>query len=240
MKLLIAIPCAGGMITTGCMTSLLQTWAQLPPEIECEIYTLSTESLINRGRNTCAKYAIDGRFDKLLFIDSDLIFTYADIKRLLDSDKLVVGGTYPLKNFPITVNFNPLDEHADLFGKDRQQDNYMEWVRKYADDNGEAEVRHIPTGFMLIDMRVLAKLSHTVNWYQNFNPDLKTTTMYFEFFPTGVVNHELLSEDWYFCKLARDAGFKIYLQTRSVCAHIGNYAYGLGHHIIRGQPPLIK
>lgn len=242
MRLLIATPCAGGMCTTGYLCSIVSVCVELEKAgVDWEIYTLSKESLINRGRNTCAKYAIDGGFDKILFIDSDLIFSYEKVRMLLDSKEAIIGGTYPIKNFPITVNFNPLEHQRDLFGDHRQQDNYLAWVRKYADPmTGEAEVRDVPTGFMLIDISVLAKLSHTVKWYQNFNPELGTKDIFYEFFPTGVVGQELLSEDWYFCHLAREAGFRVMLQTKAICAHIGSMSYGLGSHVIIGQEPLIR
>lgn len=240
MKLLIATPAYGGQVTTGYLVSLLETFALLREAgIDVEVYTIGTESLISRGRNSCAKYAIDGGFDKLLFIDADLIFSFENVKRLLESDKLIVGGTYPLKNFPITLNFNPLVEHRDLFGQARQQDNYLAWCAKYAQANGEAEVEHIPTGFMLIDMQVFARLSHSVQWYENFNADTRTRALYYDFFPVRVVDHQYESEDWAFCSLARAAGFSIWLQTRAVCGHIGTYSYGLGAHIVSGQPPLI-
>jgi hypothetical protein len=241
VKLLIATPAYGGMVTTGYLTSIVPVMQLLREEgVHVELYTLSSESLIPRGRNTCIQRAIDGYFDKVLFIDADLTFTYEKVKMLLNSDKDLVGGTYPLKAFPICPNFNPLEDQRDLFGLNRQQDNYMQWVNKYADTNGEAEVLHIPTGFMLIDMKVFAKLSHVVPWYQTFQPETKQHRQHFDFFLSGVKGHEYESEDWAFCRIARENGFKVYLQTRAICGHIGNITYGLGSHIIIGQEPLIR
>lgn len=240
MKLLVATPSYGGVVTCQYLKSLIPCLAHMGElGIEAHIHMLESESLISRGRNTCAMFAINGGYDKLLFIDADMIFTWENLKRLLDSKKKIVGGTYPLKNHPITLNFNPLEHQMDLFDQDRQQDNYMQWVSKYADPAGEAEVRHIPTGFMLIDMEVFAKLSHIVPWYQTFQPETKEKTHSFEFFPVGVRENEYESEDWAFCRIARENGFPVYLQTQAVCGHVGIMHYGLGQHIIVGQSPLI-
>lgn len=242
MKILIGTPAYGGQVTVQYLQSLIPTLTHLGNDgIQVGIHMLESESLISRGRNTCAMAAINGGYDKLLFIDADIIFTYEKVKMLLDSKHKIVGGTYPLKDYPICLNFNPLDDQCDLFGENRQQDDYIAWVNKYADKNGEAEVKHIPTGFMLIDMEVFAKLSHIVPWYQSFIPQTKKLEHSFEFFPSGARAdiHEYESEDWAFCRIAKENGYKIYLQTKAVCGHTGVMHYKLGQHVIRGQEPLI-
>lgn len=240
MKLLISTPCCYGLATVHYVQSLLSVLPHLRDNgIDVTVKMMGNESLINRGRNTDATYALTNGFDKILFIDADMVFDYPKMKLLLDSKRQIIGGTYPLKTFPITLNFNPLDKETDLFGTDRQQDNYFAWVKKYADSNGEVEVTHVPTGFLLIDTTVLAELTYKVPWYQNFNANLKTTTTYYDFFPTTVVNNQLRSEDWGFCELAREHGHKIYLQTKAITGHVGSLTYGFGQHVITGQEPLI-
>lgn len=200
----------------------------------------ANESLINRGRNTDSTEALIFGFNKILFIDSDIIFDYAKVRLLLDSGKEIIGGTYAVKAFPVTLNFNPLPDQCDLFSQNRQQENYFQWVEKYADSEGVAEVRHVPTGFLLVDTRVLAKLSHKVPWYRSFDTARKQHENYYEFFPTSVVGEQLLSEDWGFCHVARENGFKVHLQTRAVVGHIGTHTYGLGQfQYVMGQEPLI-
>lgn len=242
MKILIGSPAYGGMVTSSYLKSLMAVMPLLQSMgHEVNLHMEECESLISRGRNTVATFALTQGYDKLLFIDTDLLFTPDDIIRLVKSDKMIIGGSYPLKAHPIVVNFNPLDEHRDLFGENRQMDNYMQWVHKYADPaSGEAEVMHVPTGMMMIDTKVLAKLTYHVKWYQTFHPEFQIKHQYYDFFPVRVTdNHEFESEDWAFCSIAREQGFKIYLQTRSIAAHVGTMRYGLGQHIVQGQPPLI-
>lgn len=239
MRLLISSPCAYGLATVHFVQCLVPCIVQLGLDgHDVHLKMQGSESLINRGRNTDATYALKEGFDKILFIDADMIFTYENVNKLLNSDKKIVGGTYPVKQFPITLNFNPLDEQAKDCGK--YQDGYIAWANKYADKNGEVEVRHVPTGFLLIDTSVLADLTFKVPWYRDYHPATKEIDTNYEFFPTCVVDNELLSEDWGFCETARKNGHKIYLQTEAINAHVGTYTYGLGSHIIQGQPPLIK
>lgn len=240
MKLLIGTPSYGGVVTCGYLKSLLPVITELSSKgVQVDLHMLETESLISRGRNTVATHALTKGYDKLLFIDADMIFTFENVMRLLNSKRDIIGGTYPLKNYPITINFNPLHEQRDLFGTDRFHDNYLAWVAKYADENGEAEVMHIPTGFMLVDCKVLAALTYKVPWYQNYEPDTKTMAMNYDFFPVRVLDNQHESEDWAFCSIARENGFKVYLQTQAVNIHVGTHAYRLGNHATIGQQPLI-
>lgn len=246
-SVVLATPCYGGMVTSKYMGSMLDSiYGLMRDSIPHINFMLANESLIPRGRNKCAMWMLDNNFDKLMFIDADMIWTYEKLKMLLDSDKPIIGGTYPMKAFPISLNFNALEgKGLDLFAKNRQQDNYLEFVRAHADAKGEVEVRHIPTGFMLIDRTVFLKLSETVPSYFSYDPPTKTTTAAYDFFPSGIVEGisepgEYLSEDWAFCAIAKRAGFPIYLQTRAVCGHTGTFNFGLGQHVVIGQEPLIK
>lgn len=199
------------------------------------------ESAIGRGRNHLALNFLESGCDKLLFLDTDLLWRYKDIQRLIKSDKPIVGGTYPLKAFPITLNFNALPEQRpELFETSDYLTNYKNWVRKYADAAGEIEVQHVPTGMLLIDKSVFEKLAHRVPHYFSHDPRTRETREFRDFFPMRVRDHEYETEDWAFCSMAREVGFKIYLQCESIAAHTGMIHYGLGQHIVEGQPPLIR
>lgn len=245
MKLLICTPCYGGLVTTQYLLRMIDTYEALRSDDRVKqiaIYTLETESLIPRGRNKCARFALMNDYDKLLFIDADMVWTPEDVKLLLDSKKPIIGGTYPLKTFPITLNFNALAEKgAELWNNTRLIDDYMAFKAKFADAKGEVEVRHIPTGFMLIDTKVFKKLIQdgTAPRYQTFQPDNNTVEVFYDFFPIGVVEGEYESEDWAFCSLASKAGFPIHLQTKVVTGHIGVHHYQLGQHVLVGQKPLL-
>lgn len=235
MRVLISTPCSGGMLTDGYTASLVSTIGYMKcnhPDFEIDIHFQGKESLIHRGRNRAAKTMIDGNYDKLISIDADVVFTPEDFRRIILSDKDIVGGVYPIKTFPVVMNCNPLHEKGtELFSTNRglDYDAWTKFVHKYADkDSGLVEVRHLPTGFMCIKRDVFAKLSHTVEVYGEFDSSSGQRGAYYHFYPSQVKDGSLLSEDWYFCELARDAGFKVYLDTRVILGHIGSHVYRLG------------
>ena len=244
-KLLIATPAYGGVVTTRYMHGIYQTLMGLEHDglvSGMQVYTLDSESLISRARDRCAMYALEHGFDKLLFIYSDMRWTYEMVRRLLLSGREIIGGTYPLKGFPITLNFNPLLIHAEDFNRNRQYDDYVRFIEKHADASGLVEVRHVPTGFLMIDCHVLNELAkhRLVEQYSSFDTISRTVKDFFSFFPVRVKDLILESEDWAFCSIARDAGFKVWLDTQCVTDHTGSHTYAIGQHeIICGQRPLL-
>ena len=235
MKLLISTPCAGGMLYEGYVASLLESINRAKDDqiiSDVQIHFQGKESLIHRGRDRAAKFFLEGDFDKLLTIDADISWTYEDFKRIVTSDKDLVGGIYPLKCFPIVANFNPLpDRGTELLKSERGIDLLAleEFARKYADpETGEAEVRHIATGFMCVTQEVFAKLSYSVEVYGSWDASSGQRKGFFHFYPSGVHDQILESEDWAFTRLAREAGFKAYLNTKVLLTHTGNHAFKLG------------
>ena len=79
MKTLIAIPCMD-MVHTAFMESLLC----LRPAGEVA-YKVTCSSLIYDARNMLAKTAVDGNFDRILWLDSDMVFQ-PDLMQRLSAD----------------------------------------------------------------------------------------------------------------------------------------------------------
>jgi hypothetical protein len=92
------------------------------------------------------------------------------------------------------------------------------------------EIKHGGTGFMLIKREVFDKLkdkcpSYTHNMSDvNDNSDLGDKVT--EYFTTSIdeQNH-LLSEDYHFCKLARDNGIKVWGAAWAQLGHTGTYQF---------------
>lgn len=234
MKLFISVPCANGLIynqTAGSLVSAANVAISEGLLEDFQIYFDGKESLIHRGRDRAALMFLEGGFDKLLTIDADISFTTDDFKRIISSPHDITGGMYPIKTFPVVANFNPLpDQGTEFYLSERGYDYeaYLKFKEKYADSEGYAEVRHIPTGFMCVTRKVLADLSHTVEVYHSKAPASGEMKGFFHFYPSGVVNGSLESEDWGFSRLASEAGYKVYLDTRISLAHIGYHAYRMG------------
>jgi len=45
------------------------------------------------------------------------------------------------------------------------------------------------------------------------------------FFPTGIYKDEFLSEDFYFCELAKQTGYAIYVAPQIQLRHVGRTVY---------------
>jgi len=225
MKLLVATPAFGGFVSTGYTKSAIQTKELLlKNNINVHFYFIDNESLIQRARNQCATFALKNKYDRLLFIDADISWEPDDLVHLLNSNKAVVGGTYPTKCIPPYVNFNPLLEDIDKYfsaGFDRSFETFKKYRENCADENGEVKVMHVPTGFLQINVKVLEKLSTLVETYRNG----RDGEMRYDFFPCRVRNGVLESEDWGFCSLCRDNGIPVYLQTKIILSHTGTYEF---------------
>lgn len=234
MKLLIATPSYRGTVTTLYVQSLLATMEMLRSAgIEHKLFTLDADALISRARNKCAELCLDIGFDRILFIDSDIVWTPEHVKRLCDSDRDIVGGTYPMKAFPVTPNLNPLNEHYQTYGYKRHFGAFLDYAEKFADPNGEIEVRHVPTGFMMVKALVFKALQRVRPKYVSRDGVTDTISAYHDYFPFRIVSeivegHEINTyetEDWGFCGVAREMGFKIYLNTKVLVSHIGLHHY---------------
>jgi hypothetical protein len=99
------------------------------------------------------------------------------------------------------------------------------------DVNEPMEIDNGGTGFMLIKRNVFEVLKDKVPTYTNDmilivdkNPVKK---IIHEFFATSIdeVSNRLLSEDYHFCKIARQAGFRVYAAPWANLSHSGTYNF---------------
>lgn len=196
-----------------------------------QIHFQGKESLIHRARNRAAMYAVMNGFDKLLTIDADISWTYEDFRRIVTSPEPLIGGTYPMKAFPIVLNFNPLPGKGDeLISSHRgiDYDKFQVFKRTHADKEGLAEVMHLPTGFLCAHRSVFEKLGETSLIYEDLDGTTGKRERFMHFYESGVHEGQLESEDWSFCRRAREAGFRVIFDTRVIVKHTGNHDYDLG------------
>jgi hypothetical protein len=232
MKILMATPSYGGILTTRWFNSFLATSQYINSKGHIfSVMTMERDNFIARARNTCAMVAMEQEFDKLLFIDHDQVWTPEQVEMLLESDKPIIGGTYPYKHFPLELIFNAMPEHVDYWAKDKSMAAYIKYINKFQNDKGEVEVYHLPTGFMMIDVSVFHTLKATSPQYQGIDPHTFNVKPVYDFFPiklTPLEDSPLMAyetEDWGFCSHARSAGFKIHLKAKCIVEHYGQHTY---------------
>ena len=197
---------------------------------------MMNESLITRARNTLAYDFLDTDATHLMFIDADITFNPADIVSMVNADKDIICGLYPKKEInwktvakavKSGVEYQDLPSYTGSFVVNLVGDA----PQATGDVNEPMEIDNGGTGFMLIKRHVFETLKTTVPTYTNDmilivdkNPVKK---IIHEFFATSIdeVSNRLLSEDYHFCKIARQAGFKVYAAPWANLSHSGTYNF---------------
>jgi len=135
---------------------------------------------------------------------------------ILGSHKNIRNAKIPLSDFIVS---NLLEHNINLLdGNDIN-----------VSSSGLLQVKHIPTGFMLINMSVFDVLidkfgaSHKC-FLNGKEPELEA--FHYRFFDTGVdENNYYLSEDWYFSELCHKAGINVYADIGINLTHTGRHDF---------------
>lgn len=143
------------------------------------------------ARNALTEGAIG---DYILFLDDDTIPPVNVIPKLLSHKKDIVSGLYFSKQEP---------HFPQIFLENKENKGRFDSIGEYEKDK-LIEVDACGAGCLLISKEVFKKLKKP----------------YFQFIPRGE-DSPRMGEDFYFCKKAKEAKFKIYCDTSIVCGHLG-------------------
>jgi hypothetical protein len=160
-------------------------------------------SIVAQARNNGVEHARSFGADFIFFLDSDMVFPPTALFRLLLHKKDVVGATYTKRVAPFGILGTQVTEQPAVLSGDL------------------LEMQRIPTGCLLINMRVFDKLSKP---YFRFETDAEG---------------EIVGEDYIFCDRAREAGFRIWcdaVMSREI-GHIGQNIYRLPDTPSHGTAP---
>ena len=212
--------------------------------IGVHFYYLFNESLIQRARNYIADEFMRSDCTHLLFIDADIGFNPRDVLGLLavqisDPEKYnVVTGLYPKK----TIAWEKVQKAAALGKGDENPFDLEHYTADYVFNPvnktnsfniGEPlEIGEGGTGFMLIPRETFEKfakaypeLSYRPDHVRTDNFDgTRDIHAYFD----CIIDPETkryLSEDYFFCKKARQAGMQIWTCPWMQLQHIGSYIF---------------
>lgn len=215
-KVHFCIPCYGGQISEQTFMGIIK-WANQAKDmgIDWTVETLVNESLISRGRNTLtARFLANKDTTHLFFIDADIGFEPWHVLTVLNHDKDVVCGLYPMKSLPLkwVVNGVPNADGTEQ----APRDDYL------------IEVSKSGTGFMCIKSHVFEALKkHPA--VKPFNNDIglpKELDQYmYTYFDSAVRENRYYSEDWTFCENWRDLGGQIYIDSRILLKHTGYFNF---------------
>jgi hypothetical protein len=208
----IAMPCYGGQLTESTFMSYIK-WANVARQLGLDwtVETMTNESLISRARNTLtAKFLNTPGSTHLMFVDADIGWEPWHLLAMLNHDKDIVGGLYPMKTLPVKWCVNGIPGTRE------------------DDPSGLVEVTKTGTGFLLIKRDVFEKLNvhpavksfaNDIGLPTELNPYMKT------YFDTAVRENRYYSEDWTFCENWRDLGGQVFVDRRVLLKHTGTYVF---------------
>ena len=225
-KLYLLTPCFASLCYVSYVHSLMNTIEYFRKiNFPLQVEFCRNDSLVSRARNNLIARAMsDSEATHFLFIDNDITWEPHDIMKLILSDKELIGGVYPLKNYDWSkLTKNPANPYeTDLVGSilkrkntsqlkdlitDEQmiQYNLLRYNINYKDSvlqiqNNAAKVKHIATGFMLIKRSVIANMQKAFPSTKyvddvNFLHPHENINAY-ALFDCGVEEGHYFSEDW--------------------------------------------
>ena len=161
---------------------------------------METGSLISQQRQNLAVNAIKNGATHILWLDSDMMFPSNVAEILLSHQLDIVCCNYSTRSFPFKgVAYTNIGE-------------WNSWKPAVNTNERFFEVEGVGLGCMLVNVDVYGMLGmpwFDVNWEPEFG--------------------EFIGEDFYFCKKAREAGYKIMVDTvlsHQIC-HIGISKFNL-------------
>lgn len=242
----ILTPCYGSVCYVNYVYSLMMTLEVFRQyKITANVEFCKSDSLVTRARNNLvAKATNDPNMTHILFIDNDISWEPFDVLKLLLHDKNIVGGIYPLKNY----HWNKLLENngesvknmiekknksqlSDFINDENMiQYNLLNYNINYKSneikiEKNLTEVKHIPTGFMLLKRSVIEKMQEAYP-STKYTDDVHFLTeeenkYCYALFDCGVEDEHYFSEDWMFCHRWSKMGGKLWIDISINLTHTG-------------------
>lgn len=165
----------------------------------------TNESLVTRARNEMTASFLSTKHTHMFWLDADIEFTPEDVANVWNMNADIGVGVYAMKK------------------RDKQW--FAAWkdgalVKDLDQFNEPIEVDFAGTGFMCIKREVIEMLAAKSESYEG--PNGRVPALYM----TPIHNDGFESEDYHFCRKAREAGFKVMMDSSVRLKHWGQYPYG--------------
>lgn len=224
----IATPMYGGMAMAAYTWAMAQTPATFMRNGLGLLYMNKVnDSVVANARNTLANQFLESQATHLMWIDADIGFNPLDIVSMVVADRDIVCGLYPKKEIDWKrvaqavrdgVPPEELHQHTGSFVV-----NLITGPAGTvsADVDGLFEIGGGGTGFMLIKRGVFEALADDVRGF------IYEQTVIREFYSSTIdpETGKMMSEDYHFCRLARDHGFKVFAAPWVRLSHTGTYVF---------------
>jgi predicted O-methyltransferase YrrM len=160
---------------------------------------------VDDARNSLVREFLKTDATDMVFIDADVGFRPEDLHRLVSVDRDIVAGVYPKKETP---------EDFPVYT--------LGGVELRADADGLVEVEAVPTGFLRIRRTVLQALSDQA---QGFIGQAGDPLPYKVVFERMIDGGRRWSGDYGFCRKAKKAGYRIYVDPEMQFTHTGTHVW---------------
>ena len=239
----IMTPCFGSITYVDYMACLIKTVEMLQYfNIALKVEFCKNDSLVSRARNNLiAKAMTNPDVTHMLFIDNDIVWDPIEVLKLLMSEKSLVGGIYPLKQYMWDRLSNPKVLSAALEKKKTSQlkdipdqlflqMNLLNYNVNFLDNTIQVEknltkVKHLATGFMMIRREVIEKMMTafpSTKYTDDISFLLPEENKYaYALFDCGVEDDHYYSEDWMFCHRWEKMGGDVFVDVSINLTHIG-------------------
>lgn len=205
-SVLFCTPCYGGMLHAAHFRSCMQLKEDLTKLGVAHDWLIGDrESLVHRARMEMTATFLTTQHSHMMWLDADIEFTSEDVAKLWNLNTDIAVGVYAMKK--------------------RDEQWFAAWkggelVKDLDQFEEPTEVDYAGTGFMLIKRHVIEKLTEIHGTYDG--PNGKVPALYM----TPIHNGGLESEDYHFCRIAREAGFNLIMDPSVRLGHWGQYRYG--------------
>jgi len=215
-SVLIAMPCYGGMVSDKTAKGLFNLGKDLrTAEIDHGLLTIANESLVTKARSRIANFFMNNtEYDKILFIDADVGFTSEDAIKLIQSDKDIVCGAYPMKGIPLRYNYNISSPPVA--------------------EDGLLKIENIGFGFCCLKKEVFQQVQNSYGNELKYFPALNNSSYpptekeynnSYHYFLEMRKDMCFLPEDFSFFERASSVGYKSWLDTSIRLSHVGSHVY---------------
>ena len=241
-KVWILTPCYNSQVYVSYVADVMKTRDVLERAgITVVIEFCRNDSLVPRARNNLlARSMSDPDMTHALFIDADIHWSPMGVLQLLLADKPIVGGAYPQKRY----NWSELGAVPDLLARHQAslassattpaeyvRHNLVRYNVNYASTTMDVvdsliEVRHAPTGFLLLkraSVEALQRAMPAAKYVDDVGYLSEAEQAHaYALFDCGVVDGHYYSEDWMLChRWTQLCGGKVYVHICVPLTHTG-------------------
>lgn len=206
-KYLIAIPCMDS-IATPTVASIVAL-----SRVGASKFSFLSNSLVHDARNMLAREAIETGADRIMFIDSDMVFASDLMERLaadLDDGLDFVSGIYVKRRLPTIPVLYKSAEIVEVDGRQKGQ------TQAYTDYPKDTLFEFAACGFGAVMMNVDMLIEVCKVYHEPFAP-----------LPG------MFGEDISFCYRARQLGYKLWCDSRIKLGHVGTTVFTEKHYLMQ-------